>query len=143
MPVIGEVSDELRNIIRLVGFDDREVPVRRQAERETIEAYVADSVRVVLVGFRVIAVVVVGVVGLDHLEGSGGLEVDVGHFGHAAMSLFIETVLARFENECMHSDEGFDELETCTLECCIHHARQEFMSFYTHHKEQISSGPLD
>lgn len=84
------VGNELGNVVGLV----LEVPCIRETEGKAIEGRVTTLVAVVVVDLGVVAVVVVGVVGLGHLESRATLVNNVGDLIDGSLVLFANIVPA-------------------------------------------------
>lgn len=84
------VRNKLRNVVALLD----KLPLFRHAKHEAVEALVAAVVAVVVVDFRVVAPVVVGVVRLRHLERCARLVLHVGHLVDGALVFAADIVPA-------------------------------------------------
>lgn len=84
------IGNELGNVVGL----RLEVPCVGEAERETVKGRVAALVAVVVVDLGVVAVMVVGVVGLGHLERRAALVGDIGDLVDCSLVLLADVVPA-------------------------------------------------
>src|SRR3569833_4558604 len=90
--IYSEIRNELRNIKAL---RRGRVPGRVKAEGKTVVALISIRVGLELDGFRVVAVLVSGDVGLCELERGWALQEDIGHLIDCALRFVVVCIPAR------------------------------------------------